>query len=261
MALSEQVAAGRFRADLYHRLAVLVLELPPLRARSEDILELAQTFLQRYAAAHGLRPKQLSPAAEGWLRSYDWPGNVRELGHLMERVTLLSTEPLLDVATIERLVLPRVGPPAPHAPGPLPASKRGPGRSRAHPAGAPNDWRQCGAGGAGTVRLAAVACAIACSAMAWSPRGRETGRAQPAPTLPRHSLRRVGAALPVGMPRAHPLRRRRACPSRGPGRGAQVTVLCGAVGPGPGRGPWPRWRRGSWRSTAGSSCQPWTRSY
>jgi transcriptional regulator with PAS, ATPase and Fis domain len=56
VALSEQVQAGRFRADLYHRLAVVVLALPPLRARGADILLLAQALLQRYAAAHGMRP-------------------------------------------------------------------------------------------------------------------------------------------------------------------------------------------------------------
>jgi DNA-binding NtrC family response regulator len=117
--LSEAVAAGQFRADLYHRLAVVVLDLPPLRVRPEDILELAQTFVQRYAAAHGLRPKRLSPAAAAWLRDYDWPGNVRELSHLMERVTLLSAAPILDVATLERLVLPRVGPAALTEAGPL----------------------------------------------------------------------------------------------------------------------------------------------
>jgi DNA-binding NtrC family response regulator len=89
VALSEQVAAGRFRADLYHRLAVVVVDLPPWRARQEDFLELTQAFLQRCAAAHGLPSKQLSPAAAAWLRDY-WPGNVRELSHLMERVTLLS---------------------------------------------------------------------------------------------------------------------------------------------------------------------------
>jgi transcriptional regulator with AAA-type ATPase domain len=124
--LSEAVAQGRFRADLYHRLAVVVLELPPLRARQEDILELAQASLQRYAAAHGLRPKQLSPAAAGWLRGYDWPGNVRELSHLMERVTLLSTEAILTPATLEQLVLPRVGPTAQHAPGPVPSASEVP---------------------------------------------------------------------------------------------------------------------------------------
>jgi len=120
VALSEAVAAGKFRVDLYHRLAVVVLELPPLRARQDDILELAQAFLQRYAAAHGLSPKRLSPAAVDWLRGYDWPGNVRELSHLMERVTLLSAESTLTPETLARLALPRVGPAAPGAPGPTP---------------------------------------------------------------------------------------------------------------------------------------------
>jgi DNA-binding NtrC family response regulator len=123
VALNEPVAAGRFRADLYHRLAVVVLELPPLRARPEDILELAQTFLQRSAAVHGLRPKHLGPAAEVWLRGYDWPGNVCELGHLMERVMLLSPDLTLTPATLERLMLPRVGPNVQPAPGPLPRAR------------------------------------------------------------------------------------------------------------------------------------------
>jgi transcriptional regulator with PAS, ATPase and Fis domain len=62
--LSELVRAGRFRPDLYHRLAVIVLELPPLRAREEDILLLGQHFLQQYAVAHSVPPKRLSAAAE-----------------------------------------------------------------------------------------------------------------------------------------------------------------------------------------------------
>src|SRR5262245_1911394 len=119
-ARSEAVVQGRFRAALYHRLAVVVLALPPLRARQEDILELAPAFLQRYAAAHGLRPKQLSPAAAAWLRRYDWPGNVRELSHLMERVTLLSTEAILTAETLAQWVLPRVGPATPRAAEPTP---------------------------------------------------------------------------------------------------------------------------------------------
>ena len=86
-------AQGRFRPDLYQRLAVVVMTLPPLRARAEDILLLAGHFLRRSAEAHGLRPKRLSRAAEAWLRGYRWPGNVRELSHLLERVTLLSRRP------------------------------------------------------------------------------------------------------------------------------------------------------------------------
>jgi class 3 adenylate cyclase len=102
------LAEGRFRADLYHRLAVIVLVLPPLRDRGVDIVCLAQQFLQQYATAHRLPPKRLSQAATEWLQRYDWPGNVRELSHLMERVTLLSPEDCIDSQTLTRLCLPRV---------------------------------------------------------------------------------------------------------------------------------------------------------
>jgi len=94
--LRTSMAEGRFRADLYHRLAVVVLEIPPLRERGGDIVVLAQQFLQHYAESHGLSPKQLSQTAEEWLQSYAWPGNVRELSHLIERVTLLHAHALLD---------------------------------------------------------------------------------------------------------------------------------------------------------------------
>ena len=105
--LSELVGAGRFRPDLYHRLAVIVLELPPLQARGNDILLLAQFFLQQYAVAHKLPPKRLSAAAEAWLLGARWPGNVRELSHLMERVTLLHTAAIIDSEALERLHLPQ----------------------------------------------------------------------------------------------------------------------------------------------------------
>jgi DNA-binding NtrC family response regulator/tetratricopeptide (TPR) repeat protein len=105
--LSQLVRAGRFRPDLYHRLAVIVLELPPLRAREEDILLLAQHFLQQYAAAHTVPPKRLSAAAEAWLLRARWPGNVRELRHLMERGTLLHAAALLDPEALQRLHLPQ----------------------------------------------------------------------------------------------------------------------------------------------------------
>ncbi len=105
--LGQDVAAGHFRADLYHRLAVVLLELPALRARGDDILALSQHFLRRYAEAHGVPSKRLSSAAEAWLLRYDWPGNVRELSHLMERLTLLSAEAIVAPETLERLCLPR----------------------------------------------------------------------------------------------------------------------------------------------------------
>ena len=104
-ALQEDITTGRFRADLYHRLAVVVLTLPPLRQRQEDIVLLAETFLQQYTTAHGVPPKRLSPTATAWLREYPWPGNVRELGHVMERLTLLHVGQEVDAATLTRLSL------------------------------------------------------------------------------------------------------------------------------------------------------------
>jgi len=73
-------------------LAVVLLEVPPLRERGADVVLLAQHSLQRAADAYRLSPKRLDPQAEVWLQQYTWPGNVRELGHLMERVTLRHTE-------------------------------------------------------------------------------------------------------------------------------------------------------------------------
>ncbi len=109
--LGGYTAQGRFRPDLYHRLAVVVVTLPPLRARAEDILVMAEHFLRRYAQAHGVRPNRLSRAVEAWLCSYRWPGNVRELSHLLERVTLLNQEAIVSPSTLESLCLPQ--PPAP----------------------------------------------------------------------------------------------------------------------------------------------------
>jgi DNA-binding NtrC family response regulator/tetratricopeptide (TPR) repeat protein len=104
--LPDVVAAGRFRADLYHRLAVVVLELPPLRERRADMLVLARTFLQRYTTVHRVPPKRLRAEAQAWLYSYAWPGNVRELGHVMERVTLLHMGEEVDAETLMHLCQP-----------------------------------------------------------------------------------------------------------------------------------------------------------
>jgi hypothetical protein len=112
VALNGQVLAGRFRADLYHRLAVVVLALPPLRMRGDEILVLARTFLQQYGAAYGVGPQGLSKAAEAWLLGYRWPGNVRELSHLLERVALLETAMVIDPESLEHLCLPQSVPDA-----------------------------------------------------------------------------------------------------------------------------------------------------
>ncbi|MDH3446224.1 MAG: sigma-54 dependent transcriptional regulator, partial [Deltaproteobacteria bacterium] len=101
--LHVQVNEGRFRDDLYHRLAVVILKIPALRERTEDIALLANHFSRSCAEAHGLVPKRLGPTGEAWLLSYQWPGNIRELSHLMVRATLLIPEPVLDAAMLERL--------------------------------------------------------------------------------------------------------------------------------------------------------------
>ena len=111
--LSAQVQAGDFRADLYHRLAVVVLELPPLRARGDDILVLARAFLQRYRAAYGVGLQRLSQAAEAWLLDYRWPGNVRELSHLLERIVLLESATVIDPESLARQCLSQPGPAVP----------------------------------------------------------------------------------------------------------------------------------------------------
>lgn len=86
--LAEEVRAGRFRADLYHRLSVYPLVVPPLRERGRDVLLLAGYFLEENRARMGLRSLRMSPAAQAVLLAYPWPGNVRELEHLISRAVL-----------------------------------------------------------------------------------------------------------------------------------------------------------------------------
>ncbi|WP_431262175.1 nitric oxide reductase transcriptional regulator NorR [Roseateles chitinivorans] len=86
--LREEVARGRFRADLYHRLSVYPLHVPPLRERGRDVLALAGGFLEENQHRLGARNLRLSPAASEALLAYDWPGNVRELEHLISRAAL-----------------------------------------------------------------------------------------------------------------------------------------------------------------------------
>jgi anaerobic nitric oxide reductase transcription regulator len=86
--LVEEVALGHFRADLFHRLSVYPIDLPPLRARGDDILTLAGFFLDGARTRLGLGPVRLTPAAGACLMRYDWPGNVRELEHTMIRAAV-----------------------------------------------------------------------------------------------------------------------------------------------------------------------------
>src|SRR5262245_24109016 len=91
--LRTAVKSRRFREDLYHRLAVLTLWLPPLRERGTDTLLLAEPFLARACGDYGLPPKALGPGARAALTAYDWPGNIRELSNVIERVALLFDQP------------------------------------------------------------------------------------------------------------------------------------------------------------------------
>ncbi|UYV36827.1 sigma-54 dependent transcriptional regulator [Rhodobacteraceae bacterium D3-12] len=91
--LEAAVAEGRFRADLYHRINVVNIEMPPLRDRSEDIVELAAHFMAHFAQVLGMRALELDEETLLKLRRHDWPGNVRELRNLMERSLILGGFP------------------------------------------------------------------------------------------------------------------------------------------------------------------------
>jgi two-component system, NtrC family, nitrogen regulation response regulator GlnG len=88
--LEDRVASGLFREDLYHRLNVIRIELPPLRARAEDIPDLLRHYMHIAAAELGVEPKALAPEAFARLTAHDWPGNVRELVNLCRRLTVLA---------------------------------------------------------------------------------------------------------------------------------------------------------------------------
>jgi len=95
--LDAEVQAGRFREDLYYRLNVITIALPPLRKRTEDIPLLAHHFLHRYAEENGKPLSDIAPPAMELLMDHPWPGNVRELENVVERAVVLSTGPVLDV--------------------------------------------------------------------------------------------------------------------------------------------------------------------
>ncbi|MHB8078424.1 MAG: sigma-54-dependent transcriptional regulator [Candidatus Krumholzibacteriia bacterium] len=96
--LGALVRAGRFREDLYYRLKVIPLRIPPLRDRQEDILLLAEHFLRQFSLQFRKAFTGLSPLAAVALREYDWPGNIRELKNVIERAVLLEEGPLLEPA-------------------------------------------------------------------------------------------------------------------------------------------------------------------
>jgi two-component system nitrogen regulation response regulator NtrX len=100
--LEEQVRAGTFREDLYHRVFVFPISLPPLRERRDDIRVLAEHFARQLAEQNGWKPKSFSRDAMDELERYSWPGNVRELRNVVERALLLSTGDTVEAAVIQR---------------------------------------------------------------------------------------------------------------------------------------------------------------
>ena len=95
--LEREARQERFRKDLYFRLAVIVLDVPPLRERGSDVLLLTEHFLRSFNAKYGKVVREMSAAARDLLLSYPWPGNVRELSHVIERAVLWSRGPTLDI--------------------------------------------------------------------------------------------------------------------------------------------------------------------
>ena len=102
--LEDEIAAGRFREDLYYRLNVVPLHVPPLRERREDIPSLIAHFVSQLSEREGVAPRSFEPAAIEALAMMEWPGNVRELRNTVERLLILASGPRVAVADVERLV-------------------------------------------------------------------------------------------------------------------------------------------------------------
>jgi transcriptional regulator with GAF, ATPase, and Fis domain len=99
--LEEEIAAGRFREDLYYRLHVVSISLPPLRDRGEDVVVLARWLLQRAARELGSRARGFAPGALVALRRYGWPGNIRELENRVKKAALLADRPLVTADDLD----------------------------------------------------------------------------------------------------------------------------------------------------------------
>jgi DNA-binding NtrC family response regulator/tetratricopeptide (TPR) repeat protein len=122
--LLDAVSGRRFREDLYHRLAVVIVRLPPLAERGSDILLLADRFLLQACAEYGVRPKALTPDAQAALLAYRWPGNVRELANAMERTALLTDTSVVTADDLELSAVPGRGGTTPRTPArPLPGRR------------------------------------------------------------------------------------------------------------------------------------------
>src|ERR1044072_6949230 len=108
--LQKAMQEGRFREDLFYRLAVVVVKLPPLRERESDVVLLAESFLKRFATVEGKRKLRFTKEALKALQGYSWPGNVRELENRVKRAVVMADETRV---TAEDLGLDSASPPAP----------------------------------------------------------------------------------------------------------------------------------------------------
>ncbi|MBT6499262.1 MAG: sigma-54-dependent Fis family transcriptional regulator, partial [Deltaproteobacteria bacterium] len=108
--LPAEVEAGRFRKDLYYRLNVMEFSIPPLRKRSDDIIQLANLFLATYARKYDRPGLRLSIENETVLKAYQWPGNIRELKNIIERAVLMSEQDELELNLVSDLGAPQANP-------------------------------------------------------------------------------------------------------------------------------------------------------
>ncbi|MGI9593937.1 MAG: sigma 54-interacting transcriptional regulator, partial [Patiriisocius sp.] len=94
--LKKEISEGNFREDLYHRLAVILIDVPALNNRREDIPLLVYHFAQKIASEHGTAQKEFSPKAIELLQAYDWTGNIRELRNVIERLIILGSDQVTE---------------------------------------------------------------------------------------------------------------------------------------------------------------------
>jgi two-component system nitrogen regulation response regulator NtrX len=105
--LAQEIERGHFRDDLFYRLNVLPMEVPPLRERREDIPLLVRHFVQVHAEEQGLKVKEVDPEAMNVLKQYDWPGNIRELRNLIERLMIMVPGPIIEASHATLSLQPR----------------------------------------------------------------------------------------------------------------------------------------------------------
>ncbi len=109
--LAQEIEKGHFRDDLFYRLNVLPMEVPPLRDRREDIPLLVRHFLQTHAEEQGLKVKEVTPEAMDVLKQYDWPGNIRELRNLIERLMIMVPGAVIEASHAATFLQSRIGMP------------------------------------------------------------------------------------------------------------------------------------------------------